>query len=240
MTANELDEAKLEIDKLKLEIERRRLEERKIERRWELAKWGLAGMVAIIGFLMIKPREQERLDLTFKRDLLKDYISAKDKGDPNLWTRKIELINVFIGTKDERLADFVRSEMERVAKALKLETDKVATDEAKKMESNKAELAKTEIAKIDKKVVAAGIRDAEKNKLMADKKKFEQQKREAEAKYAAASIKAAQLEKELIERGVDTRRNMVQQTIPSGFSNRAGGLLIPPDTTRRILNRSGG
>ena len=85
----------------------------------DLFKWGVGGAVIIAGFLMIKPREQDRLDRELRREVFAGYVQSSDRDNPYLWKRKFELVSALCEPiADHSLGLFLKSEEERIQNAI--------------------------------------------------------------------------------------------------------------------------
>jgi len=122
--------ADLEREKLRLEESRWRaeLEAQRVARRYEVMKWGVATAVACVGaiatFFFIDLQEQDRLERTTmeeqlrldsaeRREWLKEYLNAADTEDVTLWSRKLNIIAVFLPDTPE-MNSFVDAENVRI------------------------------------------------------------------------------------------------------------------------------
>ncbi|MBU1000891.1 MAG: hypothetical protein KKE73_00005, partial [Proteobacteria bacterium] len=101
-----LEQERLGIEKEELRLERRRMS-------FELCKWFLGGLCIVISFLIVTPREQNRLDQALKLDAQKAYLSSMDTKDPELWLRKLEYLSI-VAQGDEKFESFIANEKKRV------------------------------------------------------------------------------------------------------------------------------
>ena len=96
-------EQSLELEKLKIE---------KIQARNELIKWALIAVGAIISFYIIdlgKLRiEKFTAESTSQENLLNSYLSATDSPDPDLWKRKLSLLQRF--SKDTMIISWAQGQ----------------------------------------------------------------------------------------------------------------------------------
>lgn len=97
-------------------------EKHKIEwfRMWiDLIKWTIVGVAAVTSFMMIRPREQERMDMNLKLDIHKAYLEATDTENVDLWQRKLNLLKAIVEENDEKMQIFIRREQDRLDKIKK-------------------------------------------------------------------------------------------------------------------------
>lgn len=80
----------------------------------ELGKWFVGGVVVIIGFLMIRPHEQERQDRALQLEINKIYIQDTDFNDTDEWQRKLNLLDALINEDDRKMRDFINEEKENI------------------------------------------------------------------------------------------------------------------------------
>lgn len=77
-------------------------------------KWIIGGVVAIIGFFMIRPHEQGRLDRALQLEVYKAYLSASDTTNIELWQRKLNLMKAFTEDNDKKILAFINIEQSRI------------------------------------------------------------------------------------------------------------------------------
>jgi hypothetical protein len=77
-------------------------------------KWLVGGIVIIMGFMMIRPHEQERLDKALQLEVNKAYLSATDTENIDLWQRKLNLLKAISNLKDKRIQAFIKTEQETI------------------------------------------------------------------------------------------------------------------------------
>ncbi|MBU5612179.1 hypothetical protein [Geomonas azotofigens] len=80
----------------------------------DVLKWIVSGSVLIIGFFMIRPHEQERLDKALQLEVYKAYLSASDTTNIELWQRKLNLMKAFTAENDHKINRFIDKEQARI------------------------------------------------------------------------------------------------------------------------------
>ncbi|OGP60127.1 MAG: hypothetical protein A2V67_07050 [Deltaproteobacteria bacterium RBG_13_61_14] len=108
-----------EIEAKQIEIEERKVALQHKQIKLDLIKWVIGGVVVIVGFLLIRPREQNRLDQAFQLEVSKAYIAAVQSGDLDLWQRSLNQIEAFNDDKRSKLGIFIESEKGRLQQARK-------------------------------------------------------------------------------------------------------------------------
>lgn len=105
----------LEIQKLQLE---------KARQRNELWKWVIAALGAIVSFLVIdygKLRlERHRFEAESRRQVLTAYIEATEAPEPEIWKRKLHILETFSG--DENTTRWAREQLEYIQRYAALDT----------------------------------------------------------------------------------------------------------------------
>lgn len=108
----------------------------------DLAKWAIGGTVLIVGFLMIRPHEQDRADLELQRQVFSGYVDAKDDDDIDHWQRKLNLVSA-LADDSQKIVMFIESEQKAIdeVRAKRNESaasaEKIANLEAKLTDTDK-------------------------------------------------------------------------------------------------------
>jgi chromosome segregation ATPase len=148
------------------------LENIKIERQRilvDLVKWFVGGIVVVIGFLLIRPHEQERLDEALQLEVFKAYLAATNTENIYLWQRKLNLIKATYDENNKKVQIFIEAEQKRL--------DHIISEDEK---FRKAILHKAKLQ----------------NSLTENKKKFEELKKEYDNLEEASAKEKMKLENE--------------------------------------------
>lgn len=119
---------------------------------FEYFRWIIGGIVMVIGFLMIRPQEQSRLNRELDLRVFEAYLEATNTENTNLWRRKLRLMKAF--SVDKRLENFVEKEELDIrgiedAKPIVLARNEIQT------QLDDAEQQRKENLSVDSEVVAA-------------------------------------------------------------------------------------
>lgn len=136
---------------------------------FDFLKWLVGGAVIVCAFLLIRPREQSRLDLELKRDLFNGYIQSQDSADLQTWRRKLDLLEVFFTSmRDGSFDQFFAKEHVRINagdEALKKDKQRQTEESAVLQE---LVLIETTHRKIMKRLETPGLPKSERDTLQSE------------------------------------------------------------------------
>jgi hypothetical protein len=129
--------------------------------------------VLIIGFLMIRPQEQARLDRALQLEVHKAYLSATSTSDVELWQRKLNLMKAMVEERDAKIRDFIEREQGTIDE-IRQERERLAQAEQQK---TAAEIADAKAQKEKQRVLdeLARASSAERVRLEEEKRALEEQ-----------------------------------------------------------------
>jgi hypothetical protein len=153
----------------------------------DLFKWVVGGIVIIIGFMWIRPHEQERLDKALQLEVHKAYLSATDTENIDLWQRKLDLLSAITDEKDKKMIAFIDKERKRI-KDIRTEKENIVAARQQQADAKKdIEVAKKQYAEIKAKYEKLAKESSlEKNQVEEEKKALEERISLLEAKQANA------------------------------------------------------
>jgi hypothetical protein len=115
--SNPSDDKAFQLEILKLKLERYKY-------RAEIAKWVVIAIGAAVSFAVIdygKLRlERSRLSSENELKYIQEYSKAIETADPDLWKRKLKMLNAF--ATDNRARDWVKDQLEFIDKVGALDT----------------------------------------------------------------------------------------------------------------------
>lgn len=171
-----LEREKLKLDRLRVGV--------------DILKWGIGGIAIVIGFCLIRPREQDRLDVALKQELFQGYVSSQDSSDPNLWQRKLDLMVAFTPEADRELMSYLEQEQ------IRLNTIRIELNERRKAVAESASL-RNQIAllSVDRNQLIVKLSD----QTMSDEEKhaLEEQQQDLRIKVESLNVKLANTSKSL-------------------------------------------
>jgi len=105
------------------------LDENQLKLEWyrfwsDILKWLIGGTVVVIGFLIIRPQEQNRLNKALQLEIHKAYIAAVSTEKTELWQRQLNLLKAFSDDNDTNLQRFLNNEQIRLD-TIKKEKNKI-------------------------------------------------------------------------------------------------------------------
>jgi hypothetical protein len=145
----------------------------------DLVKWLVGGVVLIIGFLMIRPQKQARLDRALQLEVHKAYLSATNTSDVELWQRKLKLMKAMVEESDAKIQGFIAKEQGRIDD-IRGERERLAQAE---QERTAAMIADAKVQKEKQRVLdeLARASSAERVRLEEEKRALEEQSKFLEA-----------------------------------------------------------
>jgi len=188
-------EIAIERDKLKLE---------RLSVGVELLKWCIAGVAIVTGFLLIRPREQDRLDIALKQELFQGYVSSQDTSDLNLWQRKLDLMIAFTSDADEELLAYLGQEQTRLNTIRIEQKDRRSAVAESASLRNQIALLSVERNELMVKLDDVELSDEEKQSLQDEKQKLMNEVASLNANLADTSKALDAAESKLKERGIET------------------------------------
>jgi hypothetical protein len=120
MQNNTVNEQNPDIEQKKLTLEKCRT--------WiESTKWIIGGLILIIGFIIIKPQEQKRLDQQLKLQAITVYLGSLNTQKIDVWQRTLDGIRLCFKESDSEFIAYIDNEQSRI-KGLKNKIETIDDD----------------------------------------------------------------------------------------------------------------
>ena len=104
------------IDGRRNDLERQKFDLERTKYKTELGKWIVLALGAIVSFIVIdwgKLRlERQKVSADGQRQLLDSYLKATESADPEIWKRKLHVVQSF--ANDSRTNDWVKAELQYI------------------------------------------------------------------------------------------------------------------------------